>query len=53
MGSLNYANGKLWTAVGILATHPGRIQEATDQGLPRRSCLCAGARPTKLLQANL
>ena len=27
MGSLIYANGKLWTAVGILATHPGRIQE--------------------------
>ena len=27
MGSLSYANAKLWTAVGILATHPGRIQE--------------------------
>ena len=27
MASLIYANGKLWAAVGILATHPGRIQE--------------------------
>ncbi len=27
MADLIYANGKLWAAVGTLATHPGRIQE--------------------------
>ena len=27
MADLIYANGKLWAAVGILATHPGRIQD--------------------------
>ena len=27
MADLIYANGKLWDAVGILATHPGRIHD--------------------------
>ena len=27
MADLIYANGKLWAAVGILATHPGCIQD--------------------------
>ena len=27
MADLIYTNGKLWAAVGILATHPGRIQD--------------------------
>ncbi len=31
MADLIYANGKLWTAVGILATHPGRLPERLIQ----------------------